>query len=151
MLRRVTAFLVLCAGLVPAVYAVRQLQNAPRYATLILGLIAAGVVLNGLVLLVRGIHVRIALRNLAAILMSLVGLSVAAGAWQHRQIALEPPSPTMAQAGGDDAHTRNLREISRQIARDLAWTASSVAYLVLSILLLPGRTSHPTDRPRGDL
>jgi hypothetical protein len=141
--RRIVVFLVLCAGMIPAAYALRQFPEGRRHALLILGVIAIGVVLNGIVLLAHRMTVRPALRNLAAIVMSLIGLSLAAGAWQHRQIALEPPSPMMAQAGGDDAHSRNLRAVSRQLARNLAWTAAAVAYMVLSILLLPGRQSPP--------
>lgn len=137
MLRRITSFVALATGMIPAAYALRHYADAQRHALLILGIVAVGVVLNFTVLLGLSFALRPAIRNLAAIVMTLVGISIAAAAWQHRQIALEPPSPVMAQAGGEDVESSRVRGMSARLATNLAWAATATAYLIVAILLIP--------------
>lgn len=138
MLRRALVLMALAGGMIPAAYALRHYSDASRHAALIFGLVGLGTVLNFAVLLSK-LSMRPALRNLAVIVVALVGVSIAAGAWQHRQIALEPPTLSMAQAGGDDAHSGRLRLTSAQLSTNLAWIASAIAYVLFTLLLVPAR------------
>lgn len=136
MLRRVLVVIALAAGMIPAAYALRHQIDAPRHSGLILCLVGLGTILNFAVLLSR-FSMRPALRNLAVIVTTLVGFSIAAGAWQHRQLALEPPSIASALAGGEGAHSAVLRRASAQMSTNLAWIAIAIADVILALLLIP--------------
>ena len=136
--RRLVHIALLLAGFVPAVWGICIFGSDPRRAAVLVALAVLGLALNGTVLARPTFGLRIALRIIAAGVALIVLASVMA-MWQWIRGELLPAIPAAATA---------RREILQTDSKNLLWIAASVAYVFLTVVILP-MPAEP-GRPRSE-
>jgi hypothetical protein len=141
MLRRIAYVVLLFVGIAPAVWAVCVFSSDPRRAAVLAGLAVLGLGLNGVALAKPGFGIRGPLRVIACG----VGLTVLASVmamWHQIRTDYLP----RVSASGD-----GLAERFALAAGNLLWIAGTVAYVLLTVLLLPrpAKRSEPPGENTG--
>ena len=139
MFRRIIHVSLLLVGLVPVVWAVCIIPTDPRRAGALIGLSALGISLNAAVLLKPGFGLRVPMRVIAAG-VALVVLAGVMAMWNWVRNELLPSTPPELIA---------RRELLQAQAVNLLWITVTVAYVFLSILILPllPPKPPPSDKP----
>jgi hypothetical protein len=135
MLRRIAHVVLLFAGLAPAVWAVCIFASDPRRASVLGGLAALGLSINGTALGKRDFGMRVPLRVIACG-VALVVLATVMAMWQWLRRVYLPGLPS-----GDSAE----RAVALAASANLLWIAGALGYVLITILLLP-RSEKPPGR-----
>jgi hypothetical protein len=141
MTRRIAHVVLLFAGLAPAVWAMCAFSSDPPRASVLAALAALGLALNGTALGRPRFGMTVPLRVIACG----VALAVVAGVmgmWQWLRSAYLPELPESDVM---------RREIAVTAAHNLVWIAAAVAYVILTILIMPvpvGKSKPAADQPK---
>ncbi len=140
MSRRIVHVALLLAGFAPAVWGFCIFSSDPPRAAVLIALAVIGLALNGTVLARPTFGMRIALRVVAAG-VALIVLAAVMAMWQWIRVELLPGAPT-------DPMARDT--MLRAQSENLLWIAAGVAYVLLTVAILPipsGKRAQQTAQP----
>lgn len=125
--RRIVHVALLLVGFTPAVWGITIFTYDQQRAAVLIALGALGLALNGTALARPHFGLTVPLRVIA-VGMSLIVLAGVLGMWQWIHSELLPGIPSAEVV---------RREILQTVAENLLWIAAAVAYVLVSILVLP--------------